>query len=83
MRSRNPVYPLPQGTFSKTPDLTKARQDLPLHDNRIGALEPSLYGTIIHAVLTLLAHINRICKKTYINIYIYIHIYIYIYIYIC
>ena len=51
MRSRNPIYPLPQGTFSKIPDLTKARQDLPLHDSRIGALEPSLYGTIIHAAL--------------------------------
>ena len=38
------------------PDLTKARQDLPLSDSRIGALEPSLYGTIIHAALTLLAY---------------------------
>ena len=42
------------------PDLTKARQDLPLPDSRIGALEPSLYGTIIHAALTLLAYLNRI-----------------------
>ena len=31
------------------PDLTKVRQDLPLPESRIGALEPSLYGTIIHA----------------------------------
>ena len=93
MRSRNPVYPLPQGAFSvhingdhnhffryksyscmetglnrresfsfgaipspNIPDLTKARQDLPLPDNRIGALEPSLYRKIIHAALTLLAY---------------------------
>ena len=40
-------------------DLTKAGQDLPLADSRIGALEPSLYGTIIHAALTLLAYLNR------------------------
>ena len=53
------------------PDLTEARQDLPLPDSRIGALEPSLYGTIIHAALTLLAYLNRIC-----NIYMYIYIYI-------
>ena len=45
------------------PDLTKARQDLPLPNSRIGALEPSLYGTIIHGTLTLLA---------YLNIYVYI-----------
>ena len=45
------------------PDLTKARQDLTLPGSRIGALEPSLYGTIIHAALTLLAYLNRICKK--------------------
>ena len=38
------------------PDLTKARQDLPLPDSWIGALEPSLYGTIIHAAFTLLAY---------------------------
>ena len=99
MRSRNPVYPLPQEAFSvhingdhnqvsryksyswmetglnrresfsfgamstaNIPDLTKARQDLPLPDSRIGALEPSLYGTIIQAALTLLAYLNRICK---------------------
>ena len=37
------------------PDLAKARQDLPLPDSRIGAFEASLYGTIIHAALTLLA----------------------------
>ena len=37
------------------PDLSKARQDLPLPDIRIGAFEPSLYGKIIHAALTLLA----------------------------
>ena len=36
-------------------DLSKARQDLPLPDSRIGAFEPSLYGKIIHAALTLLA----------------------------
>ena len=96
MRSRNPVYPLPQGAFSvhingdhnhvsryksyswmetglnkresfsfgampspNISDLTKAGQDLPLADSRIGALEPSLYGTIIHAALTLLAYLNR------------------------
>ena len=46
------------------PDLTKARQDLPVPDSRIGALEPLLYGTIIHAAFTLLAHLNRMCKKT-------------------
>ena len=45
------------------PDLTKARLDLPLPDSRIGALEPSLFGTIIHAALTLLVYLNRICKK--------------------
>ena len=109
MRSRNPVYPLPQVAFSEyfngdynhvsryksyswmetglnrwesfsigampspnIQDLTKARQDLPLPDSQIGALEPSLYGTIIHAALTLLAYLNRIC-----NIYMYIYIYIY------
>ena len=33
------------------PDLTKARQELPLPDSRISALEPSLYGTITHAAL--------------------------------
>ena len=97
MRSRNPVYPLPQGAFSvhingdhnhvsryksyswmetglnrresfsfgampspNIPDLTKARQDLPLPDSQIGALEPSLYSTIIHVALTLLAYWNRI-----------------------
>ena len=37
----------------KIPDLAKARQDLPLSDSRIGASEPSLYGTIINAALTL------------------------------
>ena len=56
-------------------DLTKARQDLPLPDSQIGALELSLYGTIIQAALTLLASLHRICK----NIYIYIYIYVYIY----
>ena len=53
------------------PDLAKARQDLPLPDCRIGAFEPSLYGTIIHVALTLLAYV-RICnlkkkKKSLIN----------------
>ena len=112
MRSRNPVYPLPQGAFSvhingdhnhvsryksyswmetglnrresfsfgampspNIPDLTKARQDLLFPDSWRGALEPSLYGTIIHAALTLLAYLNRICKK---KIYIYVYIYVYI-----
>ena len=71
MRSRNPVYPLPQGAFSVHINgdhnhasryksyswmETGARQDLPLPDSWIGALEPSLYGTIIHAALTLLAY---------------------------
>ena len=55
-------------------DLTKARQDLPLPDSQIGALELSLYGTIIQAALTLLASLHRICK----NIYIYIYICVYI-----
>ena len=118
MRSRNPVYPLPQGAFSvhingdhnhvsryksyswmetglnrwesfsfgampspNIPDLTKVRQELPFPNNRIGALGPSLYGTIIHAALygtiihaalTLLAYLNRICKKNYKYICIYI-----------
>ena len=45
------------------PDLTKARIDLPLPDSRIGALESLLYGTIIHAALTLLAYLNRIYIK--------------------
>ena len=52
------------------PDLTKSRQDLPLPDRRIGALKPSLYGTIIHAALTLLAYLIR-KKKFYKYIYIY------------
>ena len=54
------------------PDLTKTRQEFPLPDSRIGALETSLYGTIIHAALTLLAYLNRICKKNYKYICIYI-----------
>ena len=40
------------------PDLAKAREDLPLPESRIGAFEPSLYGTIIHAALTLRAYIK-------------------------
>ena len=40
------------------PDLTKARQHLPLPNSQIGALEPSLYGMITHAALTLLAYLN-------------------------
>ena len=40
------------------PDLTKARQDLPLPDSRIGTSQPSLYGTIIHAALMLLAYVK-------------------------
>ena len=54
------------------PDLTKVRQELPFPNNRIGALGPSLYGTIIHTALTLLAYLNRICKKNYKYICIYI-----------
>ena len=48
---------------SNIPDLTKARQDLPHPDSRIGALDTSLYGMIIHAALSLLA---------FLNIYVYI-----------
>ena len=48
---------------SNIPDLTKARQDLPLPDSGIGGLEPLLFGTIIHAALTLLAYLNRMCKQ--------------------
>ena len=40
------------------PDLTKAGQDLPLPDSRMGALEPSLCGMIINAALTLLAYLE-------------------------
>ena len=40
------------------PDLVKASQKLPLPDSRIGASEPSLYGTIIHAALSLLAYVK-------------------------
>ena len=36
----------------------KFRQDLPLPDSQIGAFEPSLCGTIIHAALTLLAYVK-------------------------
>ena len=64
-----------QGSFSfgampssNIPDLTKAGQDLPLPDSRIGALEPSLYGTIKHVALTLLSYLN---KKKILLIYIY------------
>ena len=39
-----------------TPDLAKARQELHLPNGRIGAFEPSLYGTIIHAPLTSLSY---------------------------
>ena len=39
-------------------DLSKARQDLPLPDSRIGAFEPSFYGMIIHAALNLLAYVK-------------------------
>ena len=38
------------------PDQTKAREHFSLPDSRIGALEPSLYGTIIYEALTLLAY---------------------------
>ena len=40
------------------PDLAKARQDLPLPDSQIGAIKPSLYGTIIHVALTLLVYVK-------------------------
>ena len=55
------------------PVLTKVRQDLPFPNSRIGALEPSLYGGIIHVALTLLAYLNRICKK---KNHKYTHVYI-------
>ena len=61
---------------SNIPNLTKARQDLPLPDSWIGALQPLLYGMNIHGALTLLAYLNRICKKNYKYIYIYIYTYI-------
>ena len=57
------------------PDLTKARQDLPLPNSQICALEPLLYGMIIHAALTLLAHLNRKKIIFLINTYTYIYIY--------
>ena len=41
------------------PDLAKSRQDLPLPDSQIGAFEPSLYGMIIHAALTVLAYVRK------------------------
>ena len=47
--------------------LAKTRQDLPLSDRQIGALEPSLYGTIIHArgsYLTSMRYIEYVTKKT-------------------
>ena len=40
------------------PNIAKNRQELPLPDSLIGAFEPSLYGTIIHAALTLLAYVT-------------------------
>ena len=40
------------------PDVAKARQDLPLPDSRIGVFEPLVYGTIIHAALSLLAYVK-------------------------
>ena len=40
-------------------DLAKVRQDLPFPDSPIDAFEPSLYGTIIHVVLTLLAYVIK------------------------
>ena len=39
-------------------DLAKARHDIPLLNSRISAFEPSLYGTTIHATLTLLAYVK-------------------------
>ena len=39
-------------------DLAEPRQDLPLPYIRIDAFEPMLYGTIIHAALTLLAYVK-------------------------
>ena len=41
------------------PDLVKARRDLLLPDSRIGAFEPSLYGTI-----TSICYIEYVTKKT-------------------
>ena len=40
------------------PDLAKARQDLSLPDNRIGAFKPLLYGSVIHAALTSVAYVT-------------------------
>ena len=59
------------------PDVVKARQDLPLPEIRIGAFEPSLYGTITDGAVIYI----HICLHIY--IYIYIYIYKYILIYIC
>ena len=39
-------------------DLAKAKHDLSFSDIRIGAFEPSLYGTIIDADLTLLVYVK-------------------------
>ena len=40
------------------PDMVKARQDLPLHDNQVGAFEPSLYSAIIQSVFTLRPYVT-------------------------
>ena len=39
------------------PDPAKTREDSSFSDSQIGAFEPSFYGTIIHAALTLLAYV--------------------------
>ena len=40
------------------PDMVKARQDLPLDDNQVGAFEPSLYSTIIQSAFTLRPYVT-------------------------
>ena len=43
---------------SNIPDVVKARKDLPLPDSQVGVFEPLLYGTLIHAALTLQAYVQ-------------------------
>ena len=56
--NRQEIFSFDDMPSPNIPDLAKARQELPLPDSRIGAFEPSLYGTIIHAALTLLAYVK-------------------------
>ena len=56
--NRSEIFSFGAMPSANIPDLAKARQDLPFPDSRIGAFEPSLYGTIIHAALTLLAYVK-------------------------